>query len=102
MKPALTKRFLNRFRDSDSSDDDLESATATKVEPTEHPDTKGPKGQYHLEQTMPADALLRKADAEKVSYMLGRFDVKSLLSFRYLVSLVFQCVLLTRAYSQVL
>jgi hypothetical protein len=71
VKPALTKRFLNRFRDSDSSDEgeDLEKGNTEKKK-------QPPAVGKPLEQTMPADALLPKANAEKVSLFRkgqGRF-----------------------------
>ena len=67
VKPALTKRFLNRFRDSDSSSDeeDLEKGKKTANSSARKLPAKP------LEQTMPADALLPKANVEKACVALS-------------------------------
>jgi hydroxymethylpyrimidine pyrophosphatase-like HAD family hydrolase len=67
VKPALTKRFLNRFRDSDSSsdDDDIEKGKKSVEKNTGSRRLSALTG-TPLEQTMPADALLPKANVEKV------------------------------------
>jgi len=73
VKPALTRRFLNRFRDSDSSSSDDEDLEKGKNDsPVNGSMKKVPTlASKPLEQTMPADALLPRANVEK---LLQGFD----------------------------